>query len=75
MIFRGWQPYLPQLFGLGIGALLAGGRMRTPRQLLLRLRVFWIDRRLRSRNLRVVREGQNDEDVPRGSRGSDKYLH
>ena len=75
MIFRGWQPYLPQLFGLGIGALLAGGRLRTPRQLLLRLRVFWIDRRLRSRNLRVVREGKNDEDAPRGSRGSDKYLH
>src|SRR3954468_1260062 len=75
MIFRGWQPYLPQLFGLGAGALLAGERLRTPRQLLLRLRVFWIDRRLRSRNLRVVREGKNDEDVPRGSRGSDKYLH
>jgi membrane associated rhomboid family serine protease len=68
-------PYLPQVFGLAAGALLAGGRMRTPRQLLLRLRVFWIDRRLRSRNLRVVREGNNDEDVPRGSRGSDKYLH
>ena len=76
MIFRGWQPYLPQLFGLGAGALLAGGRLRTPRQLLLRLRVFWIDRRLRSRNLRVVREGKNDDDLPRrGSRGSDKYLH
>jgi membrane associated rhomboid family serine protease len=76
MIFRGWPPYLPQLFGLGAGALLAGGRLRTPRQLLLRLRVFWIDRRLRSRNLRVVREGKNDDDAPRrGSRGSDKYLH
>jgi membrane associated rhomboid family serine protease len=73
MIFRGWQPFLPQLFGLGAGALLAGGRLRTPRQLLLRLRVFWIDRRLRSRNLRVVREGKNDDDLPR--RGSDKYLH
>jgi len=76
MIFNGWHPYLPQLFGLGAGALLAGGRLRTPRQLLLRLRVFWIDRRLRSRNLRVVREGKNDDDLPRrGSRGSDKYLH
>jgi len=70
------HPFLPQVFGLGAGALLAGGRMRTPRQLLLRLRVFWIDRRLRSRNLRVVREGKNDDDAPRrGSRGSDKYLH
>jgi hypothetical protein len=75
MIFRGWHPYLPQLFGLGAGALLAGGRLRTPRQLLLRLRVFWIDRRLRSRNLRVVREDKDDDLPRRGSRGSDKYLH
>jgi membrane associated rhomboid family serine protease len=75
MIFRGWQPFLPQLFGLGAGVLLAGGRLRTPRQLLLRLRVFWIDRRLRSRNLRVVREDKDDDVPRRGSRGSDKYLH
>jgi membrane associated rhomboid family serine protease len=78
MIFGHWYQYLPQLFGLAAGALLAGGRLRlrTPRQLLLRLRVFWIDRRLRSRNLRVVRESKNDDDLPRrGSRGSDKYLH
>ena len=75
MIFRGWHPYLPQLFGLGAGALLAGGRLRTPRPLLLRLRVFWIDRRLRSRNLRVVREDKDDDLPRRGSRGSDKYLH
>src|SRR5438270_1400998 len=76
MIFsRAVHPYLPQLFGLAAGALLAGGRLRTPRQLLLRLRVFWIDRRLRSRNLRVVREGKDDDVQRRGSRGSDKYLH
>jgi membrane associated rhomboid family serine protease len=75
MIFGGWHHYLPQLFGLGAGALLAGGRLRTPRQLLLRLRVFWIDRRLRSRNLRVVREDKDDDVPRRGSRGSDKYLH
>jgi len=75
MIFGAWHQYVPQLFGLGAGALLAGGRLRTPRQLLLRLRVFWIDRRLRSRNLRVVREDKDDDVPRRGSRGSDKYLH
>src|SRR5438105_15173110 len=72
MIFRGPVPFLPQLFGLGAGALLAGG-VRTPRQLWLRVRVWWIDRRLRNRRLRVVRGG---EDASRGGRsGSDKYLH
>ena len=72
MIFYGPVPFLPQLFGLGMGALLAGG-VRTPRQVLLRLRVWWIDRRLRSRRLRVVR---GEEDLPgQGRSGSDKYLH
>jgi len=72
MIFYGPTPYLPQLFGLGAGVLLAGG-IRTPRQLMLRLRVWWIDRRLRSRKLRVIR---GDDDLPgRGRSGSDKYLH
>ncbi len=71
MIFRGPVPYLPQLFGLGAGALLAGGR--TPRQLWLRVRVWWIDRRLRNRRLRVV---HGEDDASRGGRsGSDKYLH
>jgi membrane associated rhomboid family serine protease len=72
MIFAGPVPYLPQLFGLGAGALLAGG-VRGPRQMWLRLKVFWIDRRLRSRNLRVIRG--EDEPPSRGSRGSDKFLH
>jgi membrane associated rhomboid family serine protease len=72
MIFYGPVPYLPQLFGLGAGILFAGG-VRTPRQLLLRLKVWWIDRRLRSRRLRVVR---GEDDLPRSGRsGSDKYLH
>src|SRR5256885_9766451 len=44
MIFRGWHPYLPQLFGLGAGAVLAGERLRTPRPLLFRFRGFWVDR-------------------------------
>jgi membrane associated rhomboid family serine protease len=73
MIFAGSAaPYLPQLFGLGAGVALAGG-VRGPRQLWLRWRVFWIDRRLRNRNLRIVRG--EDETPPRGARGSDKYLH
>jgi membrane associated rhomboid family serine protease len=72
MIFYGPVPFLPQLFGLGAGVLFAGG-VRTPRQVLLRLRVWWIDRRLRSRRLRVVR---GEDDLPgRGRSGSDKYLH
>src|SRR5438309_8569645 len=45
MLMTGWVPYLPQLFGLGAGVLFAGGV--APRGLLLRARVWWIDRRLR----------------------------
>jgi membrane associated rhomboid family serine protease len=71
VIFRGPTPYLPQIFALGAGVVFAGG-VRTPRQLMLRLRVWWIDRRLRSRRLRVVR---GEDDIPRGRSGSDKYLH
>src|SRR4051794_11429394 len=70
MLMTGWVPYLPQLFGLGAGVLLAGGV--APRNVLLRAKVWWIDRRLRRSRLRVVR---GDEDVRSGSRGSDKYLH
>lgn len=73
MIFaRSAAPFLPHAFGLGAGALFAGG-VRTPRQVLLRLRVWWIDRRLRRSRLRVVR---GEDDLPgRGRSGSDKYLH
>jgi membrane associated rhomboid family serine protease len=71
MVFeRRVAPYLPHAFALGAGVLLAGG-VRTPRQMWLRVRVWWIDKRLRSRKLRVVR----DDDFPRGRSGSDKYLH
>jgi membrane associated rhomboid family serine protease len=74
MLMTGWQPFLPQLFGLGAGALFAGGV--GPRNLLLRVRVWWIDRRLRRSKLRVVRGKEDDAGPFAGSgRGSDKYLH
>lgn len=71
MIMEGWQPYLPELFGLGAGVLLAG--RLSPGHFWLRARVWWIDRRLRRSNLRVVRGLGGDEKRP--VRGSDKYLH
>jgi membrane associated rhomboid family serine protease len=70
MLMTGWQPYLPELFGLGAGVVLAGGV--SPSHFWLRARVWWIDRRLRRSKLRVVRDlGTDDKQV----RGSDKYLH
>ena len=71
MIYGGVPAYLPHAFALGAGVLFASG-MRTPRQLWLRVRVWWIDKRLRSRKLRVVR---GEDDAGRGRSGSDKYLH
>lgn len=73
MLMTGWQPYLPQLFGLGAGVLFAGGLGRT--NFLLRAKVWWIDRRLRRSRLRVVRGAREDDELRSGSRGSDKYLH
>ncbi|MGZ6124770.1 MAG: rhomboid family intramembrane serine protease [Myxococcales bacterium] len=76
MLMTGWVPYLPQLFGLGAGVLFAGGIV--PRNFMLRMKVWWIDRRLRRSKLRVVR-GKDEESGPfsgTGSgQGSDKYLH
>ena len=75
MLMRGWQPFLPQLFGLGAGVLLAGGT--APGNFTLRARMWWLDRRLRRSKLRVVRRGEDDDPFggPRGKSGSDKYLH
>ena len=75
MLMTGWQPYLPQLFGLGAGAVFAG--RGGPRNFMLRLRVWWIDRRLRRSKLRVVRGKEDEESGPftGTGRGSDKYLH
>jgi membrane associated rhomboid family serine protease len=72
MLMTGWQPYLPQIFGLGAGVLFAGGV--SPGNIFLRAKVWWIDRRLRRNRLRVIR-GADDDDLRSGSRGSDKYLH
>jgi membrane associated rhomboid family serine protease len=71
MVMGTWQAYLPQLFGLGAGVLLAGGV--SPSHFWLRARVWWIDRRLRRSKLRIVRGVGSDEKS--GARGSDKYLH
>jgi membrane associated rhomboid family serine protease len=73
MLMTSWVPYLPQLFGLGAGALFAGGV--SPGNLFLRAKLWWIDRRLRRNRLRVIRGAADDEELRSGSRGSDKYLH
>jgi membrane associated rhomboid family serine protease len=73
MLMTGWVPYLPQLFGLGAGVLFAGGV--APRNFLLRMKVWWIDRRLRRSKLRVVRGKDDDAGPLSAGRGSDKYLH
>jgi len=52
MLMTGWQPYLPQLFGLGAGVLFAGGV--SPGNVFLRAKVWWIDRRLRRNRLQQV---------------------
>ena len=73
MLMTGWQPYLPQLFGLGAGALFAGGV--SPGNIFLRGKVWWIDRRLRRNRLRVIRGAVDEDEVRSADRGSDKYLH
>ena len=50
---------------------------RRAHNFLLRMRVWWIDRRLRRSRLRVVRR-KDDDSGPfsgTGARGSDKFLH
>jgi membrane associated rhomboid family serine protease len=70
-------PSVTPMFGLVVGAALTS-RAARPRQFLLRLRVWWIDRKLRARKMRVVRGLPDDDDLPQrrsGSRGSDGFLH
>ncbi len=69
-------PFVVPVLALGAGVLLHDAR--GPRGLLLRLRVLWIERKMRSRKLRVV-PGLSSDGAPRvprsASRGSDDYLH
>jgi membrane associated rhomboid family serine protease len=69
--------YLTPIFGLIAGIALMS-RAARPRQVLLRMRVWWIDRKLKARKLRVIRGLPDDEDLPQrrsGGRGSDGFLH
>src|ERR1700693_3991965 len=67
MLMTGWVPYLPPLFGIGAGVVFARGI--SPRNFMLRMRVWWIDRRLRRSKLRVV-PGKDDDSGPFSSTGS-----
>jgi membrane associated rhomboid family serine protease len=70
-------PAIAPIFGLIAGIALMS-RAARPGQLLLRARVWWIDRRLRARKLRVIRGLPNDDELPQrrsGGRGSDGFLH
>lgn len=70
-------PYVTPMFGLLAGIILMS-RAARPRQLLLRMRVWWIDRKMRARKLRVIRGLPDDDELPQrrsGGRGSDGFLH
>ncbi len=74
VIMYGPVRFIPVIFGLAAGLLLAGG-VRTPKHLALRARVWLIDRRMRKSKLRVVRGPEDDLFGGGGKSGSDKYLH
>lgn len=65
--------YVVPMLALFAGVLLHD--LRTPGQLLLRVRVWWIERRMRARKLSVVRDLPVDPRPRSGSKGSDQYLH
>src|SRR5712664_2902311 len=73
MIMDGWVRYVPELLAFPAGALWVSSR--SPRHLLLRLRVWWIDRRLRG--CLLFARCMDDKAGPptESGRGSDKYLH
>ena len=64
-------PFIAPLFGLVAGIVFSRGALKGPQHLLLRLRVWWIERRMAGRKLRVV-PGREE---PRSKSGSDGYLH
>jgi rhomboid family protein len=64
-------PFIAPLFGLVAGIVFSRGALKGPQHLLLRIRVWWIERRMAGRKLRVV----PGRDEPRSKSGSDGYLH
>lgn len=75
-------PFVTPTLGLVAGILFAKGALAGPRHLLLRMRVWWIERRLAGRKLRIIEGGDNDEPRSSASKpgtrpksGSDGYLH
>ncbi len=67
-------PYVCPMFGLAVGVVFARGALAGPRHLWLRARVWWIERRMANRKLRVVPGGEQNL-PPRSKSGSDGYLH
>jgi membrane associated rhomboid family serine protease len=63
-------PFVAPVFGLLAGLIFARGALKGPRHLWLRFRVWWIERRLQGRKLRVVQGGER-----RSKSGSDGWLH
>jgi membrane associated rhomboid family serine protease len=66
------MPFVLPTLGLVAGIVFAKGTLAGPRHLWLRMRVFWIERRLANRNLRIVKGG---DEPPRRKSGSDGFLH
>jgi len=72
-------PFLVPTLGLVAGIVFAKGALNGPRHLLLRMRVWLIERKLSSRKLRIV-QGTDEpppptKPGPRPKSGSDGYLH
>ncbi len=71
-----WPMVVTPLFALLIGMALHDAR--GPKNLWLRLKVRWIERRMRGSRLRVVPGLPRDDELPQqrsGGRGSDGFLH
>ena len=72
-------PFVTPTLGLVAGIVFAKGALAGPRHLLLRLRVWLIERKLSNRKLRIV-QGDDDKpgfpsSKPPPKSGSDGYLH
>ena len=69
-------PFVVPLLAVGAGVLLHDAR--DPRNFWLRIRVRWIERKMRGSRLRVVPGLPRDDELPSqrsGGRGSDGFLH